>query len=296
MSQYLVFVYGTLRKNEPNAHFLDGAELVAEQAWTFGNLYRTIHNYPALKPSAAARVYGELYAVSEKQLEKLDELEGYYGEKGDNLYDRTIQKVHTDEQTINAYVYVIHPNHEKILTVPVLHGDWKVDQFLNKEQPFYYFAYGSCMDHERFQKAGVDHYFQDILGRGVLENYSLAFSYHLSDGGRADIKETGGVVEGIIYRLPFEAINYLFEREGVHHGIYRTAFVDIDCNGKKLRDVLTFSVIDKKEDLAPPFHYAREIYRGARGMVSKSYLNQLQHKFIHEFKLEEMKSFIREKA
>lgn len=292
MKNHLVFVYGTLRKHEPNAHYLDHARLVARQSWTHGELYRTESYFPALKPSEQNIAYGELYEVSDTLLKRLDELEGYNEEEEHNLYSRKIQTVYTDMGAYQSNVYFIHPDCEHMLTTPVSFSDWKIDRLWNEKPHFYYFAYGSCMDHERFQQAGVDHYFRDIIGCGVLHNYSLAFSYHKSDGGRADIIEGEGYVEGIVYKLPFEAHEYLFQREGVHGGVYRTTFVDLICEGKSLNDVLTFTVTDKQKDQAPPLHYAREIYRGAKGFVSQSYLKHLEHKFIDEFQIEGMKAFI----
>jgi gamma-glutamylcyclotransferase (GGCT)/AIG2-like uncharacterized protein YtfP len=72
-----VFVYGTLRKGEANAQLLKGATCIAEQCWTDGDLYDTGYGYPAMKQTPNSRLFGELYTVTEEDLKRLDQLEGY---------------------------------------------------------------------------------------------------------------------------------------------------------------------------------------------------------------------------
>ncbi|WP_077356693.1 gamma-glutamylcyclotransferase family protein [Virgibacillus halodenitrificans] len=69
---YLVFVYGTLRKDESNNKVLADARLVAEEAWTSGRLYSTTSYYPVLEKYESGAVYGELYEVTKDKLEELD--------------------------------------------------------------------------------------------------------------------------------------------------------------------------------------------------------------------------------
>jgi gamma-glutamylcyclotransferase (GGCT)/AIG2-like uncharacterized protein YtfP/cation transport regulator ChaC len=268
----LVFVYGTLRKHERNHYLLDTAKLIAEQAWTYGEMYDTGLNYPMVKPSSSKKVYGEVYEINQEQLEKLDVLEGYQPEGKDNLYERVTQSVYTDLGSLEAYIYVS----EKFCSISIPFGDWKIYQF-QKEKPnqFLYFAYGSCMDVERFKIARVDQYFQNVVGAGSLGNYSMRYLYTTTDGGRADILEDGGATEGIVYQLPFEAAEYLFRREGYYIGMYRATFVDVLVNGELMKDVLTFHVYDKKEEVAPPEHYAVEILRGSKNRVSSGYYQKL---------------------
>jgi gamma-glutamylcyclotransferase (GGCT)/AIG2-like uncharacterized protein YtfP len=138
----LVFVYGTLRQYERNAHYLHKSELVAKQAWTYGKLYDTGCGYPALvidghlekpgpdsvampPPSAAKnRVYGELYSVDGATLEELNVLEGYIGEGEDNQYDRVRRMIYTDEREVIAYVYVYRPDQVQEASC-ISSGDWK---------------------------------------------------------------------------------------------------------------------------------------------------------------------------
>jgi gamma-glutamylcyclotransferase (GGCT)/AIG2-like uncharacterized protein YtfP/cation transport regulator ChaC len=268
----LVFVYGTLRKHERNHALLKQTTLIAEQAWTLGELFDTGRGYPMVRSSSHRKVYGELYEVSEEQLTRLDELEDYQVGRNNNLYERVIQTIYTDRGEVEAFLYLS----EKACDTLIPSGDWKIHQFLKrKPETVYYFAYGSCMDVERFHKANVGHYFENVIGAGILENYSMKYLYSTLDGGRADIIEDGGTTEGILYKAPFEAVDYLFKREGYLIGMYRATFVDVIINGTLLMDVLTFHVYEKQEEIAPPEHYATEILRGSRNRVSDSYYKSL---------------------
>lgn len=275
MGKHTVFVYGTLRKNEKNDHLLEQAERMAEQAWTYGKLYDTGHDYPAVVEDDEGCVYGNLYEVNGEQLKQLDVLEGYHGFADENnLFNRIVQTVHTDQEATEAYVYVTAESQFDTWHW-ISSGDWKVHLHAGTQE-LLYFAYGSCMDHERFRQAGVDHLFQDLAGRGVLPGYSFRFTIKHSDGGRADIVEDGGVVEGKVYRINQEAREYLYGREGVHTGAYRPTFVNLELNGEKVTNVLTFTVIEKEqEETAPPAHYAAEILRGGEGTLSVRYLKNL---------------------
>lgn len=268
-----VFVYGTLRQHESNHSLLKNARCVSRQCWTNGILYDTGFGYPALLTSANNRVYGEVYEVSDQQLKSLDVLEGYEGKGKENLYERTTQVVHTDFDTIKAYVYVYSSSNATDLNEMKL-GDWKCHRYLQQNE-LLYFAYGSCMDDERFQLAGVKHEFERVAGCGVAKNYSLAYTRKAQDGGRADLIESAEYTEGKVYHISKEALTYLYQREGVNARIYRPAFIDLTIDGKTYLNVLTFLVVDKAEEVAPPMHYVTEILRGAKGFVSERYYQKL---------------------
>lgn len=271
-----VFVYGTLRKNERNHYLLKGSTLIAGQACTKGELFDTGASYPAMKESTTKMVYGELYLVSEEQLRVLDRLEGYDPERQHNLFDRKKQFIFHDSGKKMAYLYIISGENEKMLTIQIKSGDWKLYKFLKQNRSFLYFAYGSCMDDLRFKTQKVNHYFQNVKGRGILNGYNLWYTRKASDGGRADIVEIGGTVEGKVYELSQECLPYLFKREGVGSGCYRPAFIDITLEGKEIKDVLTFTVVNKEKETLPPAHYMEEIIRGANGFLSVTYISELK--------------------
>lgn len=275
MEKHYVFVYGTLRKHERNHYLLNEATLVAEQAWTDGSLYDTGLGYPAVKPSSTEVVYGEIYSVDKAQLQKLDQLEGYDENSDDNLYDRKKQIISYDLGETEAYIYTIADHNEKLLVEKIKSGDWKENR-LHKQDTIFYFAYGSCMDDARFKLASVEHYFNKVAGRGVLEGYTLRYTTSVHDGGRADIVEEGGKVEGKVYEIPYECLSYLYKREGVGSRMYRPALIDITINGNRVKDVLTFIVVSKQPESAPPSHYSEEIIRGGTGCLSENYLEGIK--------------------
>lgn len=272
-----VFVYGTLRQNESNHHYLEKEKLLASQCWVKGELYDTGYGYPALVNRSDSRVYGELYQIGDKKLEAIDLLEEYYGEGQDNDYERMTKTVYTDKGEERALVYYF-PFSKVDLNLKISSGDWKNHRLLKKND-LLYFAYGSCMDRERFKESKVDHLFEDILGKGVLEGFALQYTRKAKDGGRADIVEVGGFVEGKLYRIGQEALNYLYKREGVNASIYRPTFVNLKLEGKILPDVLTFTVANKNKEITPPPHYFQEIIRGGKGFLSEKYLEKLREQY-----------------
>ncbi len=280
-SNHLVFVYGTLRENEPNHHLLENADCIARQSWTEGVLYDTGNGYPVMGVSSFHRVYGEVYEVSSDLLNQLSELESF--PEKTNRYEKVVQTIYSDAGEMEAIVYV-NGTFSLAQLQEVKFGDWKCHLHLDKAV-FRYFAYGSCMDSERFTTAGVAEYFTKVIGCGKANNFSLAYTRAAKDGGRADIIESDGYVEGKVYELKKEALDYLFMREGVHGNHYRPAFVSVEVDGNVLENVLTFIVIDKSEELAPPLHYATEILRGANGVVSEQYYHQLEEDLFDKFRL-----------
>ncbi|WP_047985516.1 gamma-glutamylcyclotransferase family protein [Ornithinibacillus californiensis] len=117
-----VFVYGTLRKGERNAHLLNNATCISESCWTQGGLYDTGNGYPAIKQSTSSIVYGEVYEVSNQELIELDYLEGYTEGRENNLYDRVDQEIITENGRIKAFVYVAA--RENLLKTRIASGDW----------------------------------------------------------------------------------------------------------------------------------------------------------------------------
>lgn len=282
-NRFEVFVYGTLRQHETNNYLLKDARCVSRQCWTNGTLYDTGCGYPAMVAGTSIRVYGEVYEVTAEQLKRLDVLEGYEGQGKNNLYDRITQEVHTDFGIIEALLYVFSDENVSELEA-INFGDWKCHRYLQQDE-FLYFAYGSCLDDERIQLAGVKHQFERVLGCGVANGYSLAYTRKAHDGGRADLIESDEYAEGKVYYITRDALPYLFRREGVTAAIYRPAFIDVTIDEKSYKNVLTFLVVDKTEEVAPPINYATEILRGAEGFVSDRYYQKIVTDLETKFKM-----------
>ncbi|MCU4988261.1 gamma-glutamylcyclotransferase [Bacillus cereus] len=117
-----VFVYGTLRKEQTNAHYMQGATCIADEAWTYGELFDTNEGYPAMTYSNEEKVYGEVYEVNDEILRKLDELEEYTGNAETDLYDRITQTVYAADREIEAYVYIAQD--KKMILKVIDSEDW----------------------------------------------------------------------------------------------------------------------------------------------------------------------------
>ncbi|WP_052302336.1 gamma-glutamylcyclotransferase [Bacillus sp. SG-1] len=273
-----IFVYGSLRKNQRYHYYLEDSKLISEQAWIQGKLYDTGEGYPAVK-EGKDRVFGEIYEINQTVLESIDDLEDYKENSDNNLYMRQVAEAQTDEGPVDVIYYTGFQS--SLFKDYIASGDWTLHTFMEqKPDSLLYFAYGSCMDLERFQLAGVDHHFQQPLGKGVLNGYSMKYTYIVEDGGRGDIIEDGGVTEGIVYSLPFEAVDYLYEREGVVPGRYRAAMVNVVVNDVLIPNVLTFIVNHRGAETRPPAHYAREILRGSMPYVSQEYHQKLKKQLL----------------
>ncbi|MGP4082734.1 gamma-glutamylcyclotransferase family protein [Pseudalkalibacillus sp. R45] len=120
---HLVFVYGTLRKNECNAYVLGNAKCLSEHAWVLGTLFDTGYGYPAMTLVDSGNVFGEIYEVDADGLKKLDHLEGYKGPGNENLYERKIYPVMTENGPIDVVIYTV--DHNPSLCKKVIEcGDW----------------------------------------------------------------------------------------------------------------------------------------------------------------------------
>ncbi|MCT2534206.1 gamma-glutamylcyclotransferase [Aquibacillus koreensis] len=128
MNKHLVFVYGTLRANQGNHHFLRTASIIAQHSWTTGKLYNVGCGYPAMTLEHGSKVYGELYKVSDEVLVQLDMLEDYQKDNLENgLYDRTVRTVYTNDQVHDAILYFFTMEQVKFLR-QIKSGDWVADQ------------------------------------------------------------------------------------------------------------------------------------------------------------------------
>lgn len=269
MTMKALFVYGTLLQHEDNHEaYMKESRLLAKSAWMNGKIYDTNQGYPACVPAETGTVYGELYEVTDNTLNKIDVLEGGY--------DKQEINVMTDQGQMTAVTYTV-PKQKSSTLKEIESGCWKAyKMWQQKPSSFYYFAYGSCMDDARFKLAEVDHHFKQIIGGGILNGFTTRFTLVRPDGSRADMVEDGGETEGVIYKVPFDAIHYLYKREGVYEGTYRPAFVDVNIGDQIYEDCLTFLVLQKSEEIAPPAHYRSEIEKGADLYLSEVFRKKIR--------------------
>ncbi|KAM9836157.1 gamma-glutamylaminecyclotransferase B-like isoform 1-T3 [Aulostomus maculatus] len=103
MRMAVIFVYGTLKKGQPNYYRMfdssnGKAEFLASVRTTqkYPLIIATKHNIPFLLniPGQGQRVHGEIYKVDEKMLNFLDDFEGI-----PTMYQRTMVELEVEEQT-----------------------------------------------------------------------------------------------------------------------------------------------------------------------------------------------------
>jgi len=136
----LVFVYGTLKTDEPNYHWLTNqqngkAKLVCtgKTLQMFPLVIASKYNIPFLcdKPGTGKNIEGEVYEIDEKMLANLDILEEY-----PKLYIRRFEKIvvnepkadssSLDDSSINtgniieAWIYLLKDFQPKMLELPNL--------------------------------------------------------------------------------------------------------------------------------------------------------------------------------
>jgi gamma-glutamylcyclotransferase (GGCT)/AIG2-like uncharacterized protein YtfP len=110
LERQLVFVYGTLKRGEVNHHWLEGASWLGESK-LLGVLLHDLGPFPMAVIGDGTAI-GEVYAVDEPGLARLDELEGY-----PRLYDRQVLSLNDGRQ---AWVYLGRPR--QVRHAPLLAG------------------------------------------------------------------------------------------------------------------------------------------------------------------------------
>lgn len=102
-----VFVYGTLKRGQPNHGHLRGQRFVGEARTGPGVTLFSLGDYPGMirDPYDTAGVTGELWEVDEKCLARLDELEGI----DEGLYERvriSLLPPHERDEVV-TYLYAL---------------------------------------------------------------------------------------------------------------------------------------------------------------------------------------------
>jgi gamma-glutamylcyclotransferase (GGCT)/AIG2-like uncharacterized protein YtfP len=93
-----VFVYGSLRRGQSNAHFLDHARLLGEHTTAPRFSLHKVFGYPAAVPGGSDALRGEVYEIDMSTLAALDRLEDY-----PDVYQR--QRIETAWG--DAWIYVM---------------------------------------------------------------------------------------------------------------------------------------------------------------------------------------------
>jgi gamma-glutamylcyclotransferase (GGCT)/AIG2-like uncharacterized protein YtfP len=101
-----VFVYGTLKRGFRNHHLLAGCEFLGGAATV--PTYRMIENgFPVIMPDPAGRpLAGEIYAVDDQTLARLDQLEREGSSYDRKLIDVTSSLASGERLPTKAFIYV----------------------------------------------------------------------------------------------------------------------------------------------------------------------------------------------
>lgn len=109
---HLVFVYGTLRKNESNHFYLDDAEFIGNFTTPPNFALFDLGRYPAIIEGKQS-IVGEVYAINDDILEQLDRLE-------DIPIEYRRESINTPFGLAWAYLY----QDTRQLRKPIGSGDW----------------------------------------------------------------------------------------------------------------------------------------------------------------------------
>lgn len=118
-----MFVYGALRRGASNHWRINGAEFLGETTLK-GTLVK-IDWYPGLVLSGKTPVLGEVYAVDEELLAKLDEFEGLTNGSNEGEYARVtaVVKVGSAKHEVCVYEWQKGVADYEVVS----NGDWLTD-------------------------------------------------------------------------------------------------------------------------------------------------------------------------
>lgn len=124
----LLFVYGTLRRNNINNHILISHGAIYRSEYKTHDKYKmyATNSYPYILPdNSGTYIIGDVYYVSDNLMELLDGLEGH-----PHQYTRTIINVCDINNIITVYAYICinHILQSEIVNSPrffeITCGDW----------------------------------------------------------------------------------------------------------------------------------------------------------------------------
>jgi gamma-glutamylcyclotransferase (GGCT)/AIG2-like uncharacterized protein YtfP len=115
--QHLVFTYGTLLKGEVNHHLLAQARFVAEARTEPCFELFDLGPFPAMSTGGETAVLGEIYAVDDTTLARLDRLEGH-----PSFYQRTQIRLDGGQE---VQTYLMDRSRMRGRVV-IPSGDWRV--------------------------------------------------------------------------------------------------------------------------------------------------------------------------
>jgi gamma-glutamylaminecyclotransferase len=124
--EHALFVYGTLRRGEVNHHLLAQARFVAEARTEPSFELFDLGSFPAMSTGGETAVLGEVYAVDEATLARLDRLEGH-----PSFYQRTRIRL-DDGREVQTYLMDRARMRGRVL---IASGDWRAHHARERGAP-----------------------------------------------------------------------------------------------------------------------------------------------------------------
>ena len=128
-----------------------------------------------------------------------------------------------------------------------------------------YAAYGSNMNLEQMAYRCP---FSRVVGKGIIENYKLKFSYH------ADIVPADGeCVPVVLWEVPEYDFRTLDCYEGVKGGYYKRVHLPVRINNGNVKDAIVYVMCGEHEFSMPSETYYLIIKQGYKdNKISQRYL------------------------
>ena len=268
-----IFVYGTLRQQFGNHHFLSTARFLGDALTQSKYVMHASSSIPFVSQSqAVSQIVGEVYEVDAQTLANLDRLEGCRVIAEEPLqFDAS--SWYTREQVSVRWavggecltVWMYFNEHEtRHAIIPT--GDFKdLARFLNPTDRVWYFAYGSNMNLQRMMDRSA--YFTQRK-RGILHGHRLVFNKisgaYPGHGVANVVAERGYDVVGVLYEVDRPGIEALDGFEGVRGGHYIRTEMMVQLNdGNAVNAYVYVAHPNKVEDgLTPHDDYFYHLEQG----------------------------------
>jgi len=268
-----IFVYGTLRQQFGNHHFLSTARFLGDATTQSKYVMHASSSIPFVSQSqAVSQIVGEVYEVDAQTLANLDRLEGcrVIAEEplqfdANSWYTREQVSVRWADGGECLSVWMYFNEHEtRQAIIPT--GDFKdLARFHNPTDRVWYFAYGSNMNLQRMMDRSA--YFTQRK-RGILQGHRLVFNKisgtYPGHGVANVVAERGYDVVGVLYEVDRPGIEALDGFEGVRGGHYIRTEMMVQLNdGTAVKAYVYVAHPDMVEDgLTPHDDYFYHLEQG----------------------------------
>ncbi len=259
----LVFVYGSLKRGEPNHRWLDGSRFLGRRRLVGARLH-DLGPYPMAVPAAPGKepdepqapsepalIHGELYALGAGGLSRLDQLEDVPRE-----YQR--QRWRLSDGSL-AWLYL--GRHEQVIGLPLVpYGDWRSTPV---------FSYGSNLCPSQLARRCPRWDGSGLVAR--LEGWRWGITKRRlgrapAEGAAGLVRHSGAHCWGVVHHHCPDDRATLDHCEGVAAGHYCHQRVQVITGTGEPLDALTYVPTPawRASGLSAGCDYAAAILRGAR--------------------------------